>query len=156
MSKHKPHRKTTVSTFKKGQEVFMTAFIKKDKNKFYVCRAVIDSIPQKNERQVYKVKIVAVGDRAIGGKPVVEQASLLGLTVTKSAKELHHDLPTFMVPPNWIEIDPNDTKKQAIVRDKNGVINRRPEHTSKKNNQPRTPRQSNHHGQTQRKGQETN
>jgi hypothetical protein len=108
--------------YKKGDEVYLTAFLKKEKSTFYMCRAVVEQAPKQGERQVYKARIVAIGDRPIGGKPVVKQAQLLGLVVTKSTKELHKDPPAFMCPPEWIEKDPGDTDRKNKL-DTNGVVN---------------------------------
>jgi hypothetical protein len=120
------HKKTTANTnsqqtfnflsspkIQKDQHVFLTAFLKKERSQFYVCKAIVEHVPDKNTRQIYKVRIVAVSDRPVGGSPVVKQAQLLGLTIVKSAKELHCELPIFMRPHNWIEKDSNDGKQGA-------------------------------------------
>lgn len=97
--------------FSKGQTVYFTAFLKKDKNTFYVCKGEILEVPQANERHVYKVKVQAISDRPIGGKPIVEQAQLLGITVTKRTRELTTQLNPFMTPTNWIDKAPKDIVK---------------------------------------------
>lgn len=122
MKNKEKQKKVYKPRYKKGQEVFLTAFLKKEKSTFYVCRATVEQVPGPNERQVYKAKITAVADRPVGGQPVVKQAQLLGLTVTKSTKELHADLPSFMCPPGWIEKDPGDSHQELTPLDKDGVV----------------------------------
>ena len=108
-----PPVKKWFTKFKKDQEVYLTAFLKEEKGVFYVCRGLVKSVPGPNERQVFKVQIVAVADRAIGGSKVVRQAKLLGLVCTKKTKELQGILPHFMVPSNWIDKSPNDKKHET-------------------------------------------
>lgn len=103
-------KKEWKTRFKKGQYVYLTAFLKEDKGIFYVCKGIVQEVPGSNERQVYKVKIVAVADRALGGPKVVQQARLLGLICTKRTRELHGELPVFMQPKAWIDKVPKDQK----------------------------------------------
>lgn len=92
--------------YKKGQLVYVVAYLKGQEGKFYVCQAEIEETPQPDQRRLYKVKIMAVGDRAIGGEPTPTQASLLGRTITKRENEITRDLAPFMAPPKWIILDP--------------------------------------------------
>lgn len=98
--KHKPR------FFKKGDQVFFHAFTKQHKDTFYMCRGIIEKVPPENERQVFKVKILAVGDRPIGGAPLnnLPQSSLLNRTITKKFKELHKEVTPFMKPPGWLKV----------------------------------------------------
>ena len=84
--------------------------------------AIILECPSAQDRQIYKVKIVAVGDRPVGGKPIVKQAALLGRVITKKARELNRDYPAFMCPPGWIEMKSEDGKLDLAVKDRDGVI----------------------------------
>lgn len=103
-------KKTQKIKFKKGEEVYLSAFLKQEKGVYYMCKGIIETVPGLNERQIYKVKIVAVADRSIGGPKVVHQARLLGLVCSKRARELNNQLPGFMTPKNWIEKVPKDQK----------------------------------------------
>lgn len=109
--KQKKQKKPWKTAFKKGQEVYLTAFLKEDKKTFYVCKGVVEEVPGPGQRQVYKVKITAVADRPIGGPPVVKQARLLGLNCTKRTRELHYQLSSWMCPPNWIDKDPEASNR---------------------------------------------
>lgn len=95
--------------FKKGDQVYFSAFTKQDKETFYMCRGTIKKIPSENERQVFKVKILSVGNAPIGGEPKqnLPQCSLLNRTITKKFKELHKDVSQFMKPVGWIEVVPS-------------------------------------------------
>lgn len=100
----KPKPKKKMEFFKKNQSVYFTAFLKQNKNRFYICKGVIEECPQPNERQIFKVKIVAVGNRAIGGPEEFSQSALLGRSISKKFRELHKTIPFFMEPPGWIEV----------------------------------------------------
>jgi hypothetical protein len=173
VSKSKQKKKSKKPYFKEGQEVYLTAFMKKDKKVFYVCRAVVLQCPGPQDRQVYKVKIVAVGDRPVGGTPVVKQGALLGRTITKRTSELQKELPAFMCPPGWIELKPEDGKLNLATRDRDGVIDAGV-HGTRKDAQPSVTRKQAHRqangsyragslqkgsgpsdGKTKTKGQET-
>lgn len=117
----KKKKKRPMIRFKKGEELFFTAFLKKDKDTFYVCRGRVLQCPAQNERQLYKVRIIAVADRAVGGKPgVVKQGTLLGLTITKRPRELQRDIPAFMVPPEWIELEADETTNRHLQPNRDG------------------------------------
>lgn len=133
-------KKEWKTRFKKGQYVYLTAFLKEDKGIFYVCKGIVQGVPGPNERQVYKVKIVAVADRALGGPKVVQQARLLGLICTKRTRELHSELPVFMQPKVWIDKAPKD---QRYV----------PKHTRRSASERKTPKGGNH-GKIKTEGQE--
>jgi hypothetical protein len=108
VSKMKPRK----PKFKKDQQVYLTAFLKEERGVFYVCKGIIQEVPGPSERQVYKVKIVAVADHAIGGPPVVRQARLLGLNCIKRTRELNNELAVFMTPSKWIDEVPEDQKRK--------------------------------------------
>jgi len=84
--------------------VYFTAFLKQEKQKFYLCKGTIEKCPESNDRQIFRVKIVAIGNKAIGGPEEFDQSALLGRSITKKFRELHKDIPFFMQPPSWIEI----------------------------------------------------
>src|SRR3990167_227313 len=94
------------AAYKKGELIFITAFIKGEEGKFYVCRARIIELPEIGQRQIFKVLIEAVSDRAVGSIPTPTQAALLGRTIVKRENEISKDLPSFMIPKNWITIKP--------------------------------------------------
>jgi len=114
----KPKKKIQKARFKKGQEIFLTAFLKEEKGVFYVCRGTIEEVPGPDERQIYKVKIIAVADRAIGGSKVVHQARLLGLVCSKRPRELNDQPPDFMMPKNWIDRAPKDQRYRGKTKRK--------------------------------------
>lgn len=101
--KSKPRPKRT-SPFKTGMEVFFTAFLKKDKQKFYLCRGILEKCPAERERQLFKVKIIAVATKPIGGPESFDQSCLINRVITKKFKELHKDVSFFMRPDAWIEV----------------------------------------------------
>lgn len=103
-------KKKQKAKFKKGQEVYLSAFLKEEKGVFYICKGIVEEVPGPNERQIYKVKITAVADRAIGGPKIVRQARLLGLVCSKRARELNDQLANFMVPESWIDKAPKDQR----------------------------------------------
>ena len=78
--------------------------MKQNKQRFYLCKGMIEKCPGGNERQIFKVKIVAVGNKAIGGPEEFDQSALLGRSITKKFKELHKEIPFFMQPSGWIEV----------------------------------------------------
>lgn len=94
--------------YQKGQVVYINAFLKSEKGKFFVCKCLIEEIPQPNQRRVYKVKIVAVADKALGVKvSTPAQASLLGRVITKRENEMVKEIAPFMLPKAWITVNPN-------------------------------------------------
>lgn len=97
-------KKASKPVFKQGDQVFFTAFLKQDKQKFYLCRGILEKCPGKQERQLFKVKIIGVANKPVGGKESFDQSSLLGRVITKKFKELHKDVPFFMKPSAWIEV----------------------------------------------------
>lgn len=97
--------------YRKGDEVFLWAFLKKYKGNFFMCRADIDECPEPNARRVYKVKITAVSEAAIGSSQTPAQASLLGRVITKRENEISKDIPGFLMPKAWIEATPDGKAK---------------------------------------------
>lgn len=94
--------------YKKGQMVFINAFLKSEPGKFFVCKCQVEDTPQPNQRRVYKVKIVAVSDKAVGSRiSTPAQASLLGRIITKRENEMIEKMADFMLPKAWITVDPN-------------------------------------------------
>jgi len=94
--------------FKVGQEIFINAFLKSEKGKFFVCKSQVIEIPQPNQRRIYKVKIIAIGEQAIGYKESTPiQATLLGRVITKRENEMLEKIADFMLPKSWIILDPN-------------------------------------------------
>lgn len=95
---------------KKNSTVYLTAFLKSNKNRFYMCKAYVEKQPENdNTKQMYKVKIFSVADRAVGTKEfVVHQTTLLGRTITKDISELHVELQDFLRPMGWIELIPSE------------------------------------------------
>lgn len=89
--------------FKKGDLVHFSAFLKKDKNIFYLCRGYITEAPN-SIKQPFKVKIKGVGSHAIGGKENLNQAALLGRIISKKIDELVKEPNSMMIPPGWIEV----------------------------------------------------
>lgn len=93
--------------YRVGDEVFINAFLKTIKGKFFVCKCNIEQTPQPNQRRVYKVKIVSVADHAVGDKrSTPTQASLLGRVITKRENEMTQTIPDFMMPKAWIDLQP--------------------------------------------------
>lgn len=86
-----------------GDQVYFTAYLKQNPSAFYMCRGIVERCPEQDVRRYFKVKVLSIGDRPIGGKPVVEQATLLGTIISKTAEELSKELAPFMRPPDWIE-----------------------------------------------------
>jgi hypothetical protein len=109
VNKPEEHRpKYPPPIYKKGQEVYINAFLKSEKGKFFVCKCVVEETPQPNQRRVYKVKITAVADHAIGHKvSTPAQAALLGRIITKRENEMIQNMAPFMLPRGWITSDPN-------------------------------------------------
>ena len=101
---NKPKQKERRSVFKQGEQIFFTAFLKQDRQKFYVCRGIIEKCPDNKERQLFRVKILAVASKAVGGKESFDQSFLLGKTITKKFNELHKEIPFFMQPSAWIKV----------------------------------------------------
>lgn len=95
----KPHKKK----FTKGQQVFINAYLSKKENEYFMAMAEILEVPN-GKKRLFKVKILAVADRPVGGPPCDKQATLLGRTVSKKYEELHKELPLFLTPGGWIEI----------------------------------------------------
>lgn len=82
--------------------VFFTAYLKDNPSAFYVCEGIVERVPEPGVRKYYKVKVTSIGDRPVGGSPIVKQASLLGTILSKKAKELTRELSPFVRPPCWI------------------------------------------------------
>ncbi len=97
--------------YRVGHEIFLTAFMKRYKGKYFVCRAEIEECPKPNSRRVYKVKITAVADASVGGDTTPAQASLLGRTITKRENEINREIPVFLQPRAWIEATPDGKAK---------------------------------------------
>lgn len=93
--------------FKEGDPVYLTAFLKQNKQRFYLCKGLIEKCPGEKEHQIFKVRIVAIGNKAIGGPESFDQTALLGRSIAKKFKELHKDIPFFMQPSSWIEVKPS-------------------------------------------------
>lgn len=90
--------------FKQGEEVFFTAFIKPRETAFFICRGQLEKCPDQKERQIFKVKVLAIASKAVGSKEEESsQSLLLGRTITKKFKELHKQIPFFMEPSKWLE-----------------------------------------------------
>lgn len=91
-------------TFRVGEEVFLVAFLQGKPVTYYVCKGIIEKTPHADERRIYKIKITAVGEKAIGGKAekVPPQACLLNRTITKRENELNKTMAPFMLPKHWI------------------------------------------------------
>ena len=85
-------------------EVFFTAFLKQNKEKFYVCKGIITKSPQAKERQIYRVKITAVAVHSVGGEDSYNQSILIGKEITKKLSELSKEPPEFMKPSGWIQV----------------------------------------------------
>lgn len=98
----KPKEKTRKPPFGKGDLVYFTAYLKKNPGAFYMCQGVVDRMPEQGVRKYWKVKVIAVGDRPVGGKPLIDQTTLLGMTLSKKTRELSKVLAPFMQPPDWI------------------------------------------------------
>lgn len=104
MTETKQKEKAPPLKFKKGDKVYLTAFLKQEQGIFYACRGVIEEIPPRRFGvRLYKVQIVSVADRAFGSKKVVDQAQLLGLHCSKAETELSFTLSDFMKPKKWID-----------------------------------------------------
>ena len=86
--------------------IYITAFLKEEKSKYFICQASIVEVPKPDQRRLYKVKITAVADRAIGSLPTPIQACLLGRTITKRENEITREISPFMAPPQWIILEP--------------------------------------------------
>ena len=91
--------------FNKGDLVFFSAFLKKDRQTFYMCRGEILSVPFE-DTQTYKVMIKEVAATSIDGRKskILNQATLINLEITKKTKELNKEIPVFMKPKAWIKI----------------------------------------------------
>ena len=106
--KKEDHAKYPPPLYNVGQEIYINAFLKSEKGKFFVCKCRVEETPQPNQRRVYKVKIIAVADHAVGAKmKVPTQASLLGRVITKRENEMTQTLASFMMPKTWITVNPN-------------------------------------------------
>ena len=92
--------------FKVDEELFTTIYMIENKSKFYVCKVKVLEAPKYNQRRLYKVKVIAVSDRAIGSQPTPLQASILGRNISKRETELSRELPSFMEPKKWILFNP--------------------------------------------------
>ncbi len=92
--------------FKLNQAVYCMGFVKAHKGKHFVCKACITQLPA-TDRAIYKLRIHAVADSPVGGSFVLEQASLLGKTITKHENEIHESLNDFLAPKRWIELLPH-------------------------------------------------
>ena len=97
--------------YKRGDKIYLWAFLKKYKGNFFMCRATIDECPKPNTRRVYKVKITAVSEAAIGSKETPAQATLLGRIITKRENEISKVVPGFLIPKSWIEAAPDGKAK---------------------------------------------
>ena len=100
------NKKNKSPTYKIGDIVYLTAFFKKYKGQFFICRGTIKECPSLNTRRIYKIYINAVGDAPVGGEVTPLQASLLGRDILKHETEINKELPYFMMPKKWIEKDP--------------------------------------------------
>lgn len=103
----KKEKKAYRPEYKVGDTVYFTAYLKKEREKFYVCKGVIQGTPDETHH-LYKVKIVGISDRAVGSDPVVKQASLLGVTISKKGREMSRNLSPILTPQAWINYEPED------------------------------------------------
>lgn len=102
MTKSSPRQSSGI---KHGSRTYFTAFLKQDKETFYVCGGTIVQTPENKDRQVYKVKIDEVSLTPIGKKEENNsQAALLGRIITKKFTELSKEPNEFMRPKAWIKI----------------------------------------------------
>ena len=88
---------------KKKDSIYLSAYIGKGANEFFICKAAILDLPS-DHKPTFRVKITAVADRAVGGPPSEHQAVLLGRTFSKQKKDIHPTLHQFLEPGGWIEI----------------------------------------------------
>ena len=88
---------------KKKDIVYISAYIGKGANEFFICKATILDLPS-NYKPTFRVKITAVADRAVGASPSEHQAVLLGRTFSKQEEDMHSVLHQFLEPGGWIEI----------------------------------------------------
>ena len=106
-----PRKEYKPRRLRDGTEVFFTAFLKQDKEKFYVCKGVVVQSPEAKERQIYKVKVVAIATHSIGGEETLHQSNLLGKQITKKLSELSKEPPEFMKPSGWIQVVKDEQSK---------------------------------------------
>jgi hypothetical protein len=86
-----------------GDKVYFTAYLKSDKEKFFLCGGLITAV---TPRQSYKVRIDQVATHSVGEKEglTYPQTILLGQEITKKATELTDSVANFMTPTGWVMI----------------------------------------------------
>jgi len=90
-----------------GDIVYFTAFLRKDKDKFYLCKGQIKEVCEGKPLR-FRVMVEAVGDRSVGNKsPTTRQKALLSLAITKKKTELHGELPQLLAPKEWLHPSPS-------------------------------------------------
>lgn len=92
--------------FKVGEEVHLVAFLQGKPVTYYVCKAIVEKTPGPEDRRIYKVRVIAVAEKAVGGKIVAvpPQACLLNRVITKRENELNKTMAAFMLPKRWITV----------------------------------------------------
>ena len=88
--------------FKQGDIVYFTAFIQGKPDVLYVVQAEVTKVPDGDTIKAYRVRITAVADRAIGGKPSTEQKALIGRAMNKRSREMCKQLGPIMLPKVWL------------------------------------------------------
>lgn len=92
-------------TLRNRSRTYFTAFLKQNKDIFYVCGGIVVKTPDSKDRQVYKVKIDEVSLSSVGQtEERYDQATLLGRVITKKLTELNKEPPDFMKPKGWIRV----------------------------------------------------
>lgn len=94
--------KQKYNVYSKGDTVYFTAFLKGQEKQLFICRGVIDKIPENNHREICKVKIQAISSKPIGCKPTTEQSSLLEKVIVKKLSDVYHEIPMFLIPNQWL------------------------------------------------------
>lgn len=88
--------------YNKGDEVYFTAFLKKNKNRFYACQGEVLEIAGGNPPS-FKVRVKSVASKAFCSKgETTIQKALLGSVITKKKNEIYLNLATFMEPEEWL------------------------------------------------------
>jgi len=88
--------------FNVGDIVYFTAFLRKDKDRFYMCKGTVKEVCDGKPLR-FRVLVDAVGDRGVGHPtPTTRQKALLSMHITKKKTELHTELPIFMAPKEWL------------------------------------------------------
>jgi len=98
----KKQQRVYQDTLQQGDTVYFTAFTKQDPNTVYVCKGEITKVPDGKDIKTFRVKITAVADRAVGGKPTTEQKTLIGRAINKRFRELHKHMGPIMMPKTWL------------------------------------------------------